>query len=144
MAELPVVDDDLVVQCRSDFEKALNNSSQEAYESAKLRFTWALIHSCRRDHIARGLGLAEDSEAQKHDRETEYLIAVAMYKLGRHLEARRVLARLLESDPGFRQAETLKAAVDDAVVKDGLVGMGVVAAVAGVGAALIFGLAGKR
>ena len=42
--------------------------------------------------------------------------------------ARRLLAAVLEGTPACRQARALKAAVDDAVVRDGIVGLGVGAA----------------
>jgi hypothetical protein len=50
---------------------------------------------------------------------------------------------LLQDYPEFRQAATLKADVDDRVVKDGLLGLGVVGAVAAVALGVIFG-AGRK
>lgn len=49
----------------------------------------------------------------------------------------------LQDYPDFRQAESLKAAVDDRVVKDGLLGLGVAGAVAAVALGVIFG-GGRR
>jgi hypothetical protein len=50
---------------------------------------------------------------------------------------------LAQDYPEFRQAATLKADVDDRVVKDGLLGLGVVGAVAAVALGVIFG-AGRK
>jgi fission 1 protein len=55
------------------------------------------------------------------------------------VEARRRLRELLERHPDMHQAQSLKASVDEQVVKDGLVGVGIAAGVVGVGLALLFG-----
>jgi hypothetical protein len=44
-----------------------------------------------------------------------------------------------QTGPDFRQAEQLQAAVDDKILKEGLIGMGIGAAVLGVGLAVLFG-----
>lgn len=76
--------------------------------------------------------------ADDEDRELRYLSAVALYNLGRYLDCRRACAALLERHPGAsRQAEALKAAADDQVVKEGLLGLGVLASVS----ALVVGIA---
>lgn len=45
--------------------------------------------------------------------------------------------------PDFRQAEALHSAVDDKILGQGLVGVGIGAAVVGVGLAILFGAAKK-
>jgi hypothetical protein len=82
--------------------------------------------------------------ADDEDRELRYLSAVALYNLGRYLDCRRACAALIErhghpggAAAGCRQAEALKAAADDQVVKEGLLGLGVLGAVS----ALVVGIA---
>jgi hypothetical protein len=65
--------------------------------------------------------------------------AVALFNLGRNVEARKKLRELLERHPDMHQAAALKASVDDQVVKEGLMGVGIAAGVVGVGLALLFG-----
>lgn len=45
----------------------------------------------------------------------------------------------MQTHPDFRQAAFLKGEVDDIILKEGLVGVGIGAAVVGVGLALLFG-----
>jgi hypothetical protein len=54
-----------------------------------------------------------------------------------------LLLLLLQDHPDFRQAISLKSEVDERVVKDGLLGLGVVGAVAAVALGVIFG-AGRK
>ena len=96
------------------------------------RLVWTLVHSTWLSDCRRGRDLAEalasDPAADPAAaRDLLYLQAVAAHKLGDNVGARRLLARLLAGGP-CRQGEALKVAVDDAVVRDGLVGLGVGAA----------------
>lgn len=60
------------------------------------------------------------------------------------LDARRQLEELLKVNPQWRQAQTLKAAVDDQVVKEGLLGIGVATAIGGVAALILAAALGAR
>lgn len=60
------------------------------------------------------------------------------------LDARRQLQELLRVNPQWRQAQTLKAAVDDQVVKEGLLGLGVATAIGGVAALILAAALGGR
>ena len=44
-----------------------------------------------------------------------------------------------QTNPDFRQAQMLSSSVDDKILKEGLIGMGIGAAVVGVGLAVLFG-----
>jgi fission 1 protein len=44
-----------------------------------------------------------------------------------------------QTNPDFRQAEMLSNSVDNKILKEGLIGMGIGAAVVGVGLAVLFG-----
>lgn len=60
----------------------------------------------------------------------------------------RPVASLSQDHPGFRQADFLQGLVEDAIVKEGLMGLGVVALAGGVAGLLAVGvvalLGGKR
>lgn len=106
------------------------------------------MHSIKNSDVRRGLDLAEEllqsrGLDEQEQRDLIYLQSVAYYKLGKMLEARRQLDELLKVSPSFRQAQTLKAAVEEQIVKEGLVGIGMASAVLGlVGVAI--GLAFAR
>jgi fission 1 protein len=106
------------------------------------------VHSIKNSDVRRGLDLAEEllqsrGLDEQEQRDLIYLQSVAYYKLGKMLEARRQLDELLKVSPSFRQAQTLKAAVEEQIVKEGLVGIGMASAVLGlVGVAI--GLAFAR
>ena len=94
------------------------------------------MHSIKNSDVRRGLDLAEEllqsrGLDEQEQRDLIYLQSVAYYKLGKMLEARRQLDELLKVSPSFRQAQTLKAAVEEQIVKEGLVGIGMASAVLG-------------
>ena len=60
------------------------------------------------------------------------------------LDARRQLDELLRVNPQWRQGQTLKQAVDDQVVKEGLLGLGVATAIGGVAALILAAALGAR
>lgn len=141
-----------VAQFQAEYQVAFSAGDPGA---ARLRLIWALAHHAQsRAHVRRALDLAtsaleargagsgsgagaggsgaaaSDTPADDEDRELRYLSAVALYNLGRYLDCRRACAALLERHPGCsRQAEGLKACADDQVVKEGLLGLGVLGAV---------------
>lgn len=78
------------------------------------------MHSIKNSDVRRGLDLSEELLQSKtlddqEQRDLVYLQSVGYYKLGKVLEARRQLDELLKVSPNFRQAQTLKAAVEDQV-----------------------------
>lgn len=58
------------------------------------------------------------------------------------MEARKKLRELLAQHPDMHQALSLKANTEDAIVKEGLMGVGIAAGVVGLGLAVLFG--GRR
>lgn len=96
--------------------------------------------------MKRGLELvaALMSADPKERRELLYLKSVGQYRLKYNLEARETLKNLLEEFPEFRQAESLLETVENEIVKEGLIGVGVGAAVVGVLGALAVSAMRKR
>lgn len=78
-------------------------------------------------------------------RQLMYLAAVGEYNLGRVVDARQRLQKVLKEQPDFNQASTLLAAVDDKLTTDTLMAGGAIAAVGAVAGVVIGILAsGKR
>lgn len=62
------------------------------------RYAWALVHSARKADIDGGLKLARTMlrEGEGHARDVGYLEAVALYRMGKYLDARRACDTILE------------------------------------------------
>lgn len=63
-----------------------------------IRYAWALVHAQDDHQVKRGLKLVTSMLKDKDGdvRDLEYLMAVAQYKLGRCIEARKTLNAILE------------------------------------------------
>ncbi|KAI8467546.1 MAG: hypothetical protein J3K34DRAFT_430089 [Monoraphidium minutum] len=146
---LPVTTDEQVAQFQAEYQSAFSGGSQQELESAKCRLVWALVHAAAsRTHLQRGLDLAEAAlegggSAADVRRELRYLAAVAQYNLNHTIKARRSLKALLEEYPDFRQAQALASECDDLVLRDGLMGVGVIGAALAIGIGILAG-AGRR
>lgn len=67
----------------------------------RCRYCWALVHSPSQDHVWQGLSFAEallggPGMTEHNNKEVIYLSAVAKYKLGKHVDARRQVQELLK------------------------------------------------
>lgn len=108
--------------------------------------TWALVHSYDKTDVQRGLQLclAMLSGEGSNKRELLYLKAVGEFRARHHLSARQTLKDLLSQYPDFRQAQTLLDAVEQEVVKDGLIGLGAGAAIVGLVAGIAVAASRRR
>ena len=109
-------------------------------DAARFRLAWALAHSKREGDAARAVELLRDGtydwgEAVK-PRDRKYISAVAHFNEGDFLSARADAEAALRLDSGCRQADALRLAAEDAIARDGLIGLGAV----GVGAAVLGGI----
>lgn len=143
MAELlPVSDLEFVSQAQAEYDSLFQTGTADEVDSARHRLVWALVHSPHSKHQQRGLEICrlklQDRSASASGREFRYFAAVACYNQGKYIEARREVSALLQESPEFRQADVLKGLIEDAIVKEGLVGVGIGAAVLGVALAVIF------
>ena len=111
-----------------------------AHDAARFRLAWALAHSRREGDAKRAVALLQEGAYDWADavaaRDRRYIAAVAHYNDGDFLAARAAAEEALKFDAGCRQAETLRAAAEDAIARDGIIGIGAV----GVGAAVLGGL----
>lgn len=142
---LPVSTLEDVTRHRAEFERA----SIHGYETrdAMIRLIWAQVHSADKRHQRDGVKAADQLMQLGVDekRQLMYLAAVGEYNLGRVVDARQRLKKLLEEQPDFSQASTLLAAVDDKLTTDTLMAGGAIAAVGAV-AGIVLGalVSGKR
>jgi len=139
-----VTDRELVMRLQKEWEAASAGGSKDS-NAEGLRLVWALVHSRSTPDISRGLQLAEalvdrPDMDDTFSRELIYLRAVGKYRSKKYLEAKKQLDELLKIAPDSHQAMCLKKEVDDAIIKDGLIGVGVVGGVVGVAALIIGGL----
>ncbi|KAJ0780186.1 putative mitochondria fission 1 protein [Helianthus annuus] len=73
--------------------------------------------------------VSTNSPLQK--REKIYLLAVGYYRNSDFSRSRILLEQCLEIAPDWRQALTLKKAIEDRVTKDGVIGIGISATAVG-------------
>lgn len=126
---LPQTEPQTVRQFQKEYLDLSRKGDKEAPQAC-FRFVWALVHSPDPAHVERGLDLAQ-SMITAHDLEQQglndlvYLCAVAQYRRGSYQAARAQITEYLKVAPSSHQGAELKSAVDDAIVKEGLIGVGV-------------------
>ena len=139
--QLPIIDHETVTDMLGEYEAAFTQGrSQKEIDDARIRLIFSLVHSTDRKHLERGRSLAVSqlSNAAKESppldqRELRYLAAVSSYKLRNYVESKRELESLLSGGEEMRQARILKGLVEEAIIRDGLIGVGaVVAGIAGI------------
>lgn len=116
-----------------DFQKEyldMSRKGEKETPNACFRFVWALVHSTDPAHVERGLDLAQSmikagELPQQGLNDLVYLCAVAQYRRGSYQAAKTQINEYLKVAPSSHQAAELKSAVDDAIVKEGLIGVGV-------------------
>ncbi|CAH2072906.1 unnamed protein product [Thlaspi arvense] len=143
--EFPLCDADIISGCEKELAEAQKGQDEGHKKECIMRLSWALVHSKTPADIQRGIAMLEasvvsDSSPMKL-REKLYLLAVGYYRSGDYSRSRDYIERCLEVEPEWRQAQTLKTAIEDRIVKDGVIGVGIavtaVGIVAGIAAALV-------
>ncbi|KAL1307701.1 hypothetical protein AAHE18_17G051600 [Arachis hypogaea] len=132
MKQFPVVMD----HCGCEREVAeAGKQSDEFLQECLLRLSWALVHSKRSQDVQRGIAMLEGSLPNTSDplqqREKLYLLAVGYYRSGDYSRSRDLVERCLMIAPDWRQAVTLKKAIEDRITKDGVIGLGIAATAVG-------------
>lgn len=112
-----------------------DNGSDESKNECLTRFSWALVHSRRTEDIERGIAMLEASIASTTDplkmREKLYLLAVGHFRRGDYSRSRELVEQCLMVEPEWRQAQSLKKAIEDRITKDGVIGIGIAVSAAG-------------
>lgn len=132
---IPWSDGDIVVGCEREVAEAEKGSSDELKSECIMRLSWALVHSRRPEDVQRGIAMLEASldgvSSPLQLREKLYLLAVGYYRSGDYSRSRQLTERCLEIAPDWRQAVTLKKAIEDRITKDGVIGVGIAATAIG-------------
>ncbi|KAI3772645.1 hypothetical protein L6452_03835 [Arctium lappa] len=133
--QLPWCSRDVVAGCEKEATEAANDASGEAKNESIMRLSWALVHSRQSEDVQRGIAMLEASidntSSPLQKREKQYLLAVGYYRSGDFSRSRQLLEQCLEIAPDWRQALSLKKAIEDRITKDGVIGIGITAAAVG-------------
>uniref|UniRef100_A0ACD5TH18 Uncharacterized protein n=1 Tax=Avena sativa TaxID=4498 RepID=A0ACD5TH18_AVESA len=140
---IPWCDRDIIAGCEREVAEA---ATEEQKNDSMMRLSWALVHSRQPDDVNRGIGMIEasldKSTSPLQTREKLYLLAVGHFRNGNYVRSRQLADRCLEIQPDWRQASSLKKAIEDKIAKDGVIGIGIATTavgliVGGIAAALI-------
>ncbi|CAL4995744.1 unnamed protein product [Urochloa decumbens] len=123
-------------------------ATEEQRNDSLMGLSWALVHSRQTDDVNRGIGMIEVSldnyNSPLQTREKLYLLAVGHYRNGDYSKSRQLVERCLEIHPDWRQAISLKKAIEDKIAKDGFIGIGMVTTAVGLLVGVIAAAVGKR
>ncbi|XP_004491260.1 mitochondrial fission 1 protein A-like [Cicer arietinum] len=133
---LPSCDSDIIAGCEREVAEAeKQSSSDDSMQESLLRLSWALVHSKQPQDVQRGIAMLQSSLPSTIDplqqREKLYLLAVGYYRSGDYSRSRDLVEKCLEIAPDWRQATTLKTAIEERITKDGVIGLGIAATAVG-------------
>ncbi|OMO51689.1 Tetratricopeptide-like helical [Corchorus olitorius] len=132
--QLPWCDSDIIAGCEREVAEA-EKGSGELKNECIMRLSWALVHSRRAEDIQRGIAMLEASLASTTSplkrREKIYLLAVGYFRNGDYPRSRELVEQCLMVEPDWRQAQSLKQAIEDRITKDGVIGIGIAVTAAG-------------
>ncbi|CAN1250557.1 Mitochondrial fission 1 protein A, partial [Linum perenne] len=140
--QIPWCDRDIVAGCEQEVQEAEKGSNEELKNECIMRLSWALVHSKQPEDVQRGIAMLE-SNLQIHNsslgsttsplkqREKLYLLAIGYFRSSEYSRSREVVEECLKIEPEWRQAQTLKKAIEDRVTKDGVIGIGIAATAVG-------------
>ncbi|KAJ6309983.1 hypothetical protein OIU76_014846 [Salix suchowensis] len=96
----------------------------------------AVCHSRQTEDVQRGIAMLDSSLGSTTSplklREKLYLLAVGYYRSGDYSRSRELVEDCLKIEPEWRQAQSLKKAIEDRIKKDGMIGIGIATAAVGV------------
>ncbi|XP_028654167.1 mitochondrial fission 1 protein [Erpetoichthys calabaricus] len=128
------------------FEKKYNGEFTKGRVSkgTQFEYAWCLIRSKYSPDIKKGILLLEELVPKgTKDELRDYLfyLAVANYRLKEYEKGLKYIRTLLKNEPNNNQALELEKLINNAMKKDGLVGMAIVGGI-GLGVAGLAGLIG--
>ncbi|KAG8220942.1 hypothetical protein J3R82DRAFT_2447 [Butyriboletus roseoflavus] len=108
----------------------------------KFNYAWGLVKSPVREHQVEGVRLLQDIYRSEPTRRREclYYLALGYYKMGNYSDAKSFNDLLLEKEPTNLQAQSLASLIEQAVTKEGYVGMALAGGIAALGTLVIAGL----
>ncbi|KAF8464549.1 hypothetical protein DFH94DRAFT_796306 [Russula ochroleuca] len=125
---------------RTQYEKEV--AQTHVTTQTKFNYAWGLVKSPVREHQVEGVQLLADIYRSEPTRRREclYYLALGHYKMGNYDEAKSFNSRLLEREPANLQAQSLDILIDQAVKREGYIGMAIAGGAAAVGTLLLAGL----
>ncbi|KAI5576355.1 hypothetical protein POPTR_009G047300v4 [Populus trichocarpa] len=133
--QIPWCDRDIVAGCEQEVHEAEKGPSDEFKNECIMRLSWALVHSRQTEDVHRGIAMLESSLGSTTSplklREKLYLLAVGYYRSGDYSRSRELVEDCLKIEPEWRQAQSLKKAIEDRIKKDGVIGIGIAATAVG-------------
>ncbi|KAI9464207.1 hypothetical protein HD554DRAFT_2206318 [Boletus coccyginus] len=125
---------------RLQYQKELAQSHVTV--QTKFNYAWGLVKSPVREHQVEGVRLLQDIYRTEPTRRREclYYLALGYYKMGNYADAKSFNDLLLEKEPTNLQAESLASLIEQAVTKEGYVGMALAGGIAALGTLVIAGL----
>ncbi|KAJ9172247.1 hypothetical protein P3X46_015508 [Hevea brasiliensis] len=133
--QIPWCDRDIVAGCEQEVIEAEKGSSDEFKNECITRLSWALVHSRQPEDVHRGMAMLEssigDTTSPQKLREKLYLLAVGYYRSGDYSKSRELVEECLKIEPDWRQAQSLRKAIEDQIKKDGIIGIGIAATAVG-------------
>ncbi|KAF9675485.1 hypothetical protein SADUNF_Sadunf09G0037100 [Salix dunnii] len=134
--QIPWCDHDIVAGCEQEVREAEKGSSDEFKNECIMRLSWALVHSRQTEDVHRGIAMLDSSLGSTPSplklREKLYLLAVGYYRSGHYSRSRELVEDCLKIEPEWRQAQSLKKAIEDRIKKDGMIGIGIAVTAVGV------------
>ncbi|PHT37242.1 Mitochondrial fission 1 protein A [Capsicum baccatum] len=107
--------------CEKEVADATTGASDEGKNESIMRLSWALVHSKQPQDVQRGIAMLQASLANSssplQQREKLYLLAVGFYRSGEYSRSRELTDQCLEIAPDWRQALSLKKAIEDRITK---------------------------
>ncbi|KAN0088479.1 hypothetical protein V8E55_005536 [Tylopilus felleus] len=125
---------------RLQYQKELAQSHVTV--QTKFNFAWGLVKSPVRENQVEGVRILQDIYRTEPTRRREclYYLALGYYKMGNYADAKSFNDLLVEKEPTNLQAQSLASLIEQAVTKEGYVGMALAGGVAALGTLVIAGL----
>ncbi|KAF8845133.1 mitochondrial fission 1 protein [Paxillus ammoniavirescens] len=125
---------------RLQYQKELAQSHVTV--QTKFNYAWGLVKSPVREHQVEGVRLLQDIYRTEPGRRREclYYLALGYYKMGNYGDAKSFNDLLLQKEPTNMQAQSLGSLIEQAVTKEGYVGMALAGGVAAISTLLVAGL----
>ncbi|KAK4377994.1 hypothetical protein RND71_004290 [Anisodus tanguticus] len=113
--------------CERVVADATKGASDEGKNESIMRLSWALIHSKQPEDVQRGITMLEASVANSSSplQQREKLLSFSCWILQKRGIFKEQRANRLHFAPDWRQALSLKKAIDDRITKDGVIGIGI-------------------
>jgi fission 1 protein len=135
-AEAPLSTEELNV-LRKQYER--EKMEGEVTTQTKFNYAWGSIKSRKATDQQLGVNLLKEifQDTPERRRECLYYLALGNFKLGKYTEARFYNDKLIATEPGNLQAQSLKDLIEQKLKNEGMMGMIITGGIVTVGALII-------